>query len=139
MVPVQALTALLYVLTGLIGIELFLRGFMTAAFVLTLLVTQLWRVFSEFLRADYRGSASFSAYQWMGLAALPYALACSLYFRTPPAVTPAPPQLLLGLGDLWQPGTLLFLQGIWLLLFIYTGRSTVTGANLSFHIHRDRI
>ena len=138
-VPVQALTALLYVLTGLIGIELFLRGFMTAAFVLTLLVTQLWRVFSEFLRADYRGSASFSAYQWMGLAALPYALACSLYFRTPPAVTPAPPQLLLGLGDLWQPGTLLFLQGIWLLLFIYTGRSTVTGANLSFHIHRDRI
>ena len=34
---------------------------------------------------------------------------------------------------------ILFLQGIWCVMFFYTGRSTVTGATLSFHIHHDRI
>jgi hypothetical protein len=51
----------------------------------------------------------------------------------------APAQLVTGLQGLWQPGTLLFLQGVWLVIFLYTGRSTVTGATLSFHVHHERI
>lgn len=135
-VPIQALTAVLYVATGLIAIQLFLSGYSSTSFALTLLVTQLWRVFSEFLRADYRGDNSFSAYQVMGLVAIPYALAFS-YFFSSSTVTVI--ELGLGMTMLWHPGTLIFLQLIWITLFIYTGRSTVTGANLSFHIHRDRI
>jgi Prolipoprotein diacylglyceryl transferase len=135
-IPVQALTAILYITTGLIGIELFLHGYYPGAFALVLLVTQLWRVFSEFLRADFRGNMRFSAYQIMGLVAIPYALACSYLFSSSVAV---PVDLSLGLALLWQPGILLFLQFIWILLFLYTGSSTVTGASLSFHIHRDRI
>lgn len=135
-VPVQALTAMLYLAVGLIGIELFLHGYHPGAFALVLLVTQLWRVFSEFLRADFRGDLRFSAYQIMGLVAIPYALTCSYLFSSSVAVSANLP---LGLTLLWQPGTLLFLQLVWILLFVYTGRSTVTGANLSFHIHRDRI
>ena len=135
-VPVQAMTALLYVSAGLLAMEFFLHGRHAIAFLITLLVTQLWRVFSEFLRADYRGDRRFSVYQWMGLLAIPYALACAWLFRQEAI---AAPDLLLGLNALWQPGTLVFLQLIWLLLFIYTGRSSVTGASLSFHIHRDRI
>ncbi len=137
-VPVQALTALLYVGAGLIATELFLHGCYASAFVLVLLVTQLWRVFSEFLRADYRGDHSFSPYQWMGLAAIPYALLCSWYFAAG-SQAGAAPQLSHAFVQLWQPGVLLFLQLIWIVLFIYTGRSSVTGSNLSFHIHRERI
>ncbi len=135
-VPVQALTAILYLAAGLLGVELFLYGYYPSAFVLVLLITQLWRVFSEFLRADFRGNNKFSAYQIMGLLAIPYALVCTYLFRSAATV---PADLTLGLNDLWTPGTLLFLQLVWLILFIYTGRSTVTGANLSFHVHRDRI
>ena len=44
-----------------------------------------------------------------------------------------------GISILWQPGAILFIQAIWLAIFIYTGRSTVTGATLTFHLHRERI
>ena len=135
-VPVQALTAILYLFTGLLGVELFLSGFYAVAFIIVLLITQLWRIFSEFLRADFRGHGKFSAYQYMGLLAIPYAFACAYIFNVPAMV---PVNLVSGLNDLWKPGTLLFLQLVWLVLFVYTGRSTVTGASLSFHIHRDRI
>lgn len=135
-VPIQAITALLYVGVGLLGTELFLHGKYLAAFALTMVVTQFWRVVSELFRADFRGNNKFSVYQIMGLVAIPYALCCAFYFNS---VSSAMPQLALGLENLWQPGTLLFLQLIWFILFVYTGRSTVTGANLSFHIHRERI
>ena len=135
-VPVQALTAILYLVIGLSGVELFLSGFSATAFALVLLITQLWRIFSEFLRADFRGDNKFSAYQIMGLLAIPYALACAYFFRSAQTTFP---DLLLGLQNLWQPSILVFLQIVWLILFVYTGRSTVTGANLSFHVHRDRI
>lgn len=135
-VPIQALTAILYVAIGLLGMELFLSGHFTSAFALVLLVTQLWRVFSEFMRADYRGNNNFSAYQVMGLLVIPYAFFCVYFFHSTETLSTA---LNLGLSSLWQPGTLLFLQLIWIALFIYTGRSTVTGASLSFYVHRDRI
>ncbi len=135
-VPIQAITALLYIGVGLLGTELFLHGKYLVAFTVTMIVTQFWRVVSELFRADFRGNARFSVYQVMGLVAIPYALGCAIYFNS---VGTPKPQLELGLLALWQPGTLLFLQLIWLSLFIYTGRSTVTGAHLSFHIHRERI
>lgn len=134
--PVQGITALLYVGTGLIATALFLHGHYVWSFDLCLLITQLWRVFSEFIRADYRGGNKFSAYQIMGLMAVPYALLAAFYFNDSNSLLP---NLTIGLAQLWQPGTLVFLQLLWLLLFVYTGRSTVTGANLSFHVHRDRI
>jgi len=46
---------------------------------------------------------------------------------------------MLGLQNLWQPEILILLQCVWLVMFLYTGRSMVTGANLSFHVHSERI
>ena len=134
--PVQAITAILYVTAGLLGAELFLRGATGQAFVLIVLVTQVWRVFSETQRADYRGEGKFSTYQVMGVLAIPYALLASIWF---PADLLPPMQVRLGLASLWQPETLVSLQCLWLILFIYTGRSSVTGANLSYHVHHNRI
>ena len=135
-VPVQVLTATLYVTTGLIDSWLFLAGHFAVAFVLGTLVTQGWRVGSELLRADYRGERKFSAYQWMGLAAIPYSLVMAAWFGGGNA---ASPDLAAGFSSLWSPGMLLALQGLWLAIFLYTGRSSVTGATLSFHVHRERI
>lgn len=134
--PVQALTAIIYVGCGLAGILLFLHSLFAAAFLLAMVVTQGWRVLSETLRDDYRGGGRFSAYQMMGLAAILYGCGALLLFPATPIPSPA---IADGLVTLWHPAALVFLQGIWLAIFFYTGRSTVTGALLSFHVHRDRI
>ncbi len=77
-----------------------------------------------------------SAYQVMGMAGVIYSIAMAWCYSGEPAGRPNLPD---GLSDLWNPALILFLQGIWLVIFLYTGRSTVTGATLEFHVHTDRI
>jgi hypothetical protein len=134
-IPIQAITAILYLGTALAAAALFLHGHYGAAFLLALGATHLWRVFSEILRADHRGGGRFSVYQWMALLALPYG---AVLVALAPAAAPLP-EITAGLRRLWHPAVLLFLQGLWLLVFVRTGRSMVTGAQMSFHVHTDRI
>jgi hypothetical protein len=135
-IPIQAVTAVLYSLCGLIGAALFLSSHHMAAFLLATIVTQGWRSFSETLRADYRGEGNISAYQIMGIIGVIYAMAAAWFLGAQPGDLP---DLSAGLESLWSPALILFLQGIWAVIFYYTGRSTVTGATLSFHVHHDRI
>lgn len=51
----------------------------------------------------------------------------------------AAPDLAAGLSALWDPGVLLALQVLWAVVFLHTGRSVVTGSELRFHVHGDRI
>jgi len=134
--PVQGLTALLYVAAGLFGFWLFLRGRESLAFVITIAVTQLWRLYSETLRADYRGGGPVSAYQWMAVAGVLYAALAG--YLLPVAAHPNP-DLLAGAATLWHPGMLLFLQVLWVAIFIYTGRSSVTEAKVAVHVCHDRV
>jgi hypothetical protein len=134
--PVQAVTASFYVITGLVGCALFLAGQFAVAFVITVTITQLWRVLSEFLRADYRGEGRLSAYQWMGLLAIPYGWLLPFGFSAEASMLP---DLMSGLTSLWSPGLLLGLQGLWLFILFFTGRSAVTGATLTFHVNHERI
>src|SRR5262249_28008774 len=66
-VPIQAITAGVLSLLGLIATWLFLNGRITAALVVAVSGNGLWRILSERLRADYRGGRKLSAYQWMSL------------------------------------------------------------------------
>jgi len=134
-VPIQAVTAVLYCGTGLAGFYLFLQQAFLASFLSVLTVTQLWRFASEFMRADYRGGGKISAYQVMGLISIPYAVGVGILF---PLQTPVEPDLAAGLIRMWDPLVLLFLQGLWLLSFLYTGSSKTTGAVMSFHVIRHR-
>lgn len=136
LLPIQMVTALLYVVVALIGVELYLTGYFLWSFLVTLLVTQLWRVFSEFFRADHRGNQGLTVYQIMGLLAVPYALICASLFSS---AGDGLPVLIQGLRYLWQPLPILFLQMVWIAIFFYTGRSSVTGAHVDFYLHRDRI
>jgi hypothetical protein len=135
-IPVQAVTALLYCACGLVAAALFLRSHLTAAFLTATITTQIWRSFSETLRADYRGEGNISAYQIMGIFGVIYAVIIACYISIEP---PHAPDLAAGLTSLWNPALILFLQLVWMMIFLYTGRSTVTGATLSFHVHHDRI
>ncbi len=135
-IPIQAITALVCSSSGLVATWLFLSSHQTAAFLLATVSTQVWRILSETMRADHRGGGNFSTYQFMGIVGLLYALCAAWFFR---GESQTIPDLAAGLESIWRPELLLFLQAIWLVIFLYTGRSTVTGAILSFHVHRDRI
>ena len=135
-IPIQAVTAVLYSACGLAGALLFLADLHLSAFLLATITTQGWRSYSETLRADYRGEGNLSAYQIMGIIGILYATGAAWLIG---AGASNSPNLAAGLATLWNPALLLFLQGIWLIIFYYTGRSTVTGATLSFHVHHDRI
>lgn len=134
--PVQALTAIIYVACGLVGMVLFLNSLHAAAFILCMVVTQGWRVISETMRADYRGEGKFSAYQVMGVIAIIYG-AISMFLTQGQSISE--PVILAGVADIWHPAPIVFLQLLWFVIFFFTGRSTVTGSTLSFHVHRDRI
>lgn len=134
--PIQAMTALLYIVVGLVATLLFLNGSFTIAFVLTMISTQLWRIFSETLRADYRGEGKMSAYQAMGLLSIVFAFAVSYLVPTDPSVAA---ELSAGIEVAWHPLVLLALQTLWIIVFVMFGKSMVSGAEISFHLHHDRI
>jgi hypothetical protein len=133
-VPIQGITAVLYSFTALISTYAFLNQAFRTALLLSLLVSQLWRFASEFLRADFRGGRRLSAYQLMSLIAAAYAVALAglLPVTQPSAVV----SIRAGLIALWHPAVLLALQTLWIAAFIYTGKSSVTGATIQFHVNR---
>jgi len=135
-IPIQALTAVLYAGTGLAGLYLFLKGLIPAALILTLVVTQSWRFASEFLRADHRGQKRISAYQIMTLAAMAYTFIL-LSFLTEP--DPVLPHLASGLQVLWNPGLAACLVVLWVVAFIYTGKSEVTCSAIDIQVVRKNI
>jgi hypothetical protein len=135
-VPIQAFTAVTHCCLGLLGFLLFLKGSITAAFLITTAGTQLWRFASEFLRADFRGGGTLSAYQLMNLVVVIHTLLVCAVFPVPDMPTPS---LKTGVQAIWNPAVLLFFQGLWLVIFFFTGRSRVTGATLSFHVMNGKI
>lgn len=136
-VPIQAMTAVLLSVAGLVGLDLFLRGHHRAAYWVPMIASQLWRFVSEFLRADHRGSGKISAYQKSALLAMIFATALALLW--PQERSPHAAILSQGLATLWQPAILLGLQLLGIIIFLYTGRSRVTASTLQFHVVSDKV
>jgi hypothetical protein len=135
--PIQAITAVVFIVIALAGAYLFLKSYFTATLLFVVAGTQVWRFLSEKLRADHRGGTQkISAYQVMALSMAPYATAVVLLF---PGGQTETPEIAAGLGLLWNPAVLLFCQALWLAVFLITGRSVVTGSTLSFFVRADRI
>ncbi len=133
--PVQAIASAVNLAAAMAGLYLFLTGWHLAALLTALWASQLYRLLSEFQRADHRGGGRLTAYQWMAIAGLAYGTTLALLF---PAL-PLRPMLARGVEALWHPGVILGLQGLWLLVLLYTGRSRVTTSSISFHLVRSRI
>ncbi len=135
-IPIQAVTSILYLFSALLGTYFFLQGQYAPAFLETMIWTQLWRFLSEFFRADYRGERSISAYQWMSLLGIGYMVFIPFYFGN---AVGGRTDLVAGLVSLWNPAILIFLQLLWWAIFFFTGRSQVTGSIISIHVNEGQI
>jgi hypothetical protein len=69
----------------------------------------------------------------------PPAFSLSSWFFLLPAGRAIQPDLLLGIEAAWHPVMVLFLQVLWGIVFVWFGKSMVAGAEISFHLHQDRI
>ena len=134
--PIQAVTSVFYLLVGTTGVWLYLSGFYGAAFLETVIATQIWRFASEFLRADYRGDQKISAYQIMSLILVVYSVFIAFIFHSSGNPLPAVSH---GLTMVWQPAAMLCIQAVFVAVFLFTGRSKVTAANISFSVSHDHI
>src|SRR5271166_2343136 len=134
LVPVQAITSLLLALAGLAGIALFLAQMWRAAVLVPIVLTWGWRVFSESLRADFRGGGRVSSYQIMGAVALIYSL---LFISMISSGGPAPNVVAAFSHAITVPVTV-SLQLLWIALFFYYGRSRVTASTVAFHVLADQ-
>jgi prolipoprotein diacylglyceryltransferase len=124
LMPIQGITSLLYTATGLVGCSLFFQSNYRSAFVLCLLVSQIWRITSEFFRAD------------LGLAAVVYGIVLCLLLPSPP---PYQVDIARGLAQLFNPMLILLLKGLWCVLFLHFGRSMVTASTLVFEVRHSCI
>jgi hypothetical protein len=136
LVPIQAVTSILYTATALFSTHLFLQGRYTAAFLISLTVSQLWRFVSETMRADFRGYGRISVYQKMSLIAIPYAGIIAFFI---PAADLPLPIINRGLSVFFLPIPMISLQLLWLLIFLIFGRSTATSSTVSFHVVKTKI
>jgi hypothetical protein len=136
LVPIQAVTAVVSATSAIIGVWFFLNAQWSAAVLVPIGTTQVWRVLSETLRADYRGEGRISAYQIMAMIGLIYSIAILLFIE--PGIN-VNPDVVVGLRVLVTAKAIVILEAIWLAVFLYLGRSSVTFAELSFHVVRERI
>jgi len=136
LVPIQAVTAIVSTAAGLLGVWFFLNQQWGTAVIVPVAATQVWRVLSETLRADYRGDGRISVYQIMALLAVVYSIGVLLLLD--PLVSSAP-DITAGLRFLFTAKAIVILQTIWVSVFLFLGRSSVTSSDLSFHVVRDRI
>lgn len=137
LIPLQAITCVVYTCGALVGCLLFLYGHFTEALRLTVMLTQLWRLLSESLRADFRGFGRISVYQKMGVMGVLYMLLVTSFIAAPQQYID--PDVVNGLKVLWDPMVILTLQFLWLVLFLVFGRSTVTTSTVSFYLIRKHI
>ena len=134
-IPIQAVTCVIYTALALFCCALFFHQLFALAFALSLVGSQLWRVYSETLRADYRGGSTlFSVYQLMALLAALYGVAISIAL---PSHGDLQPLLAMGLASLWSPGVILALQLITVIMFFFSGTSTITTGELRFGLAAD--
>ena len=135
LIPVQAITSVVFALAGLAGLALFLAGHWRLAAIVPVVATWGWRALSETLRADHRGHSRISVYQVMALVAMAYLV---VMLSILPSEGPAP-NVAAGLAQVTSAGVIVLLQACWVGLFLYYGRSRVTGSVVSFHVVAERV
>ncbi len=136
LIPVQALTSTIFAVSGIVGVALFLAGHFRLAGVVPVIATWGWRACAERLRADYRGASNVSAYQMMAIFSVLY---LGAFLMLTPAGAAVAPDLAAAFAQITSAPVIVALQLFWVGLFLYYGRSRVTGSRLSFHVVTERI
>lgn len=135
-VPVQSIASVVLFALFVVGAWLFWRQSFVASALVSVWGSQLWRLYSETLRADYRGGGSISAYQWMAVAT------CAIASVTIAATTGDPvqaPRFIHGWHAVSQIEVFIAIQALALGIVWFMGRSQVTGAQINLRLFRDRL
>jgi hypothetical protein len=135
LIPVQTITSAVFTTAGLIGLGFFFGGNWRLAGLVPALATWGWRALSECLRADHRGGSRISVYQAMALIAMGY---LAMMLTILPSEGPTP-NLAAGLVAVASAAVIVTLQALWVVLFLYYGRSRVTSSMVSFHVVAERV
>ncbi len=115
----------------------FWKGSYAASIVIAIAGSQLWRAYSELLRADFRGRAGFTIYQGMALfgASLSFVFA-SLYADA--NIVSASASAIRGWDAVLRVEFLIGCQTLALLIMFYMGRSSVTSSRIELFLHAPR-
>ncbi|MEW6112378.1 MAG: prolipoprotein diacylglyceryl transferase family protein [Thermodesulfobacteriota bacterium] len=132
-IPIQAITSIVFVTVAVLGMLLYFKGWYAETLIVSITVTQLWRIISEILRSDYRGESRWSVYQGLAFLAVLYCVV--IYFVLPPG-SDVSADLVKGLETLWNPAVILLLLAVFAATFLWTGWSTVTASTIAFHVRR---
>ena len=136
LVPVQAISSAIYAVSGVAGVALFLGQQWRLAALVPMVASWGWRAYAESLRADHRGSSRISAYQVMAIFSVVY---LSVFVALLPLPVALAANLSLAFAQVLSAPVILLLQFFWLALFLYYGRSRVTGSTLLFHVIPERV
>jgi len=131
LVPVPAMSAIVLTAAGVSATAVYLDGRYRAAILVALGVAFSWRFASEFLRADFRGGGRLSAYQWMAVVCLVYAIPVALGLPT----CERRPDVHASAAVASSPVVLLGMAALGVLVFVYLGVSSVTTATIELDIH----
>lgn len=134
-VPVQAISAVVLAALFLASAALFLNARFTAALLLAIAGSQVWRAVAETVRDDYRSRGKSTPYQRFAAATAALAVIAVWLLPSPAGM----PDLSAGLESLWNPLPLLTLELFWITVFLLMGRSTQTRSALRFGIHPGRV
>ncbi|MBF0466089.1 MAG: prolipoprotein diacylglyceryl transferase [Nitrospirae bacterium] len=85
-IPVQGITSVINLSIACVGMFLYVNSHFTAAFLIALILSQGWRILSEFIRSDYRGDKKISWYQIMCAASILFAVIISCLTTEPALV-----------------------------------------------------
>jgi hypothetical protein len=135
LVPVQAVTSIVFALSGFTGLILFLAQQWRWGMIIPVIGTWGWRALAENLRADHRGHSRISVYQIMSVIGLSYLIVAALVIPAEGAA----PDLGLGLAQITSTSVFVSLQAFWVVMFLHFGRSRVTGSTVSFHVNEKAI
>ena len=135
-VPVQSIASVVLFVLFLLGLWLFWQQNFAASALLVVWGSQSWRVYSETLRADYRGSSKVSAYQWMALATCAIATITILTTANGNSIAPSSAA---GWASLGRVDVLIAIQCLAVGIVWFMGRSQVTGALVNLRLFRERL
>lgn len=137
-IAVQAISCVVLLALGVIALWCFWHGAAGVAIVVALGGSQLWRAYSEQLRADYRGREGFTVYQGMALLGALAALVFTLAYPVSADYRAQPPSAITGWFALARIEVLLAIQLLALGILFYMGKSSITSSRLELILHAPR-
>ncbi len=116
----------------IVSVWFFWKGHVTLSLIIALGLAQLWRAYSETLRADYRGREGFTVYQGMALTGVGLTLLYAWIHNAPASVIPT---FVRGLEVVTRIEVLLCTQALAIAILSLMGRSYVTSSRLEYQLH----